>query len=564
MSWIKRVIKKDGSVYLYEYKSIRQGKKVISEYVRYLGVESDQEKVPLPKKSVMTWKPPERSVRSGDVTAFWHIAQDLKIAQTIDRICGYNKRDITKSPGTLLTFWAINRALDPESTTQLPAWLECTDLPRLAGFTQNIPGKDAFYEALDCVCSYDKKSDTIIDNTKALDEMLYSVWRNQHPLPKDDSEVVAYDMTSVIVYGNTCPFVKKGHNAEEGKHQQINLSVLVSKYDQHPLAQRVHPGNHSSMTTMQELIPRLSDFAIKEGTIIWDRGNTSQKTVTALEKHDWKVICGVPKISSDAKKMVQNVDIPGTQENLVPCKNIGELYAVKIRAQLYGKEREAVVYRNVTKAAGCLVKRNRAIHEISGELNKLKKNIDVKTQELLRNKISKILEGRKSFFIITMPSDGKIVDFEWKLNTDRMEEALAMDGKYLVYSTDESYSAPEVVRLYLEKDFVEKFFQIVKVDEDMKPVRHRLENRVRAYFFVCTLAYRLLSALRWMIVSADSKNASIGLKDFLKKLRQIDRLEVDLGKEVESFYVNVTKDVRDQLNVLGMKSILVSDRRPNV
>jgi len=347
------------------------------------------------------------------------------------------------------------------------------------------------------------------------------------------SDVVAYDMTSVIVYGNTCPFVKKGHNAEEGKHQQINLSVLVSKYDHHPLAHRVHPGHHSSMTTMQELIPRLSDFAIKEGTIIWDRGNTSQKTVTALEKHNWNVICGVPKISSDAKKMVQNVAIPGTQENLVQCNNVGELYAAKIRAQLYGKERVAVVYRNVTKAAGCLVKRNRAIHEISGELKKLKQNIEMKTQELLRDKISKILDGWKCFFIITMPSDGKIVDFEWKLNTDRMDEALAMDGKYLVYSTDESYSAPEVVRLYLEKDFVEKFFQIAKADEALKPVRHRLENRVRTYFFVCTLAYRILSALRWMIVSADSKNASIGLKDFLKKLKQIDRLEVDLGKDVE-------------------------------
>ena len=67
-----------------------------------------------------------------------------------------------------------------------------------------------------------------------------------------------------------------------------------------------------------------------------------------------------------------------------------------------------------------------------------------------------------------------------------------------------------------------------------------------------------------MIVSANSKKASIGLKDFLKKLGQIDRLEVDLGKEVESFYVNITTDVRDQLNVLGMKSILVSERKPNV
>jgi len=563
MVWIRR-IKRGGKIILCKYKSVRRDGKVVSEFVEYLGVESDQEKVPLPKKTVMKWKSPERSVRSGDVTALWHIAQDLKIAQTINRICGYNTRDIAKSPGTLLTVWAINRALDPESATQLPAWLEGTDLPRLAGFLQNIPGKDAFYEALDCVCSYDETSDRILDNTNAMDEMLYSIWRNQHPLSKDASEVIAYDMTSVIVYGDTYPLVKKGHNADEGKHHQINFSVLVSKYDHYPLAQRVHPGNHSSMTTMQELIPRLSDFAIKKGTIIRDRGNTSEKTVTTLDRNGWNVICGVPEISKDEKKIVQNADIPENQKNLVPCKNTGKLYAVKIRAQLYGNEREAVVYRNVTEAAEHLVKRNRAIHEISGELNWLKENIDVKTQNLLHDKIAKILEGWKSFFIITMPADGKTVDFDWKLNNERMEDAQAMDGKYLVYSTDESFTAPEVVRLYLEKDFVEKFFQVVKVDEDLKPVQHRLVSRVRAYFFVCTLAYRLLSAMRWMILSADSKKASIGLKDFLKKLGQIDRLDADLGKEVESFYVNMTKDVRDQLDVLGMKSILLTERTPNV
>jgi transposase len=557
-------MKRGKKIVLCKYRSFRKDGKVVSEFVEYLGVESDQEKVPLPKKTVMRWKPPERSVRAGDVTALWHIAQDLKIAQTINRICGYNKRNSAKSPGTLLTIWAINRVLDPESATQLPAWLEGTDLPRLAGFGQNIPGKDAFYEALDCVCSYDETSDRILDNTKAMDEMLYSVWRNQHPLSKDASEVLAYDLTSVIVYGNSCPLIKKGHNAEECKHQQINLSVIVSKYDQYPLAQRVHPGNQTSMTTMQELIPRLSDFAIKEGTIIWDRGNTSEKTVTTVERHGWKVICGVPKISKDAKNLVQNANIPETPENLVPCKNIGELYAVKIRAKLYGKEREAVVYRNVTKAAGRLVKRNRAIHEISGELNRLKANIDVNTQNLLGDKIARILEGWKSFFIITMPTDGKTVDFNWKLNSERMEEARAMDGKYLVYSSDESIAAPDVVRQYLEKDFVEKFFQVVKVDEDLKPIRHRLVSRVRAYFFVCTVAYRLLSALRWMISSTDSKKVSLGLRDFLKKLGQIDRLDADLGKAVESFYVNLTVDIRDQLDALGMKSILLTEKTPKV
>ena len=99
-------MKKGNEIHLCEYRSVREGKKVRSVFVRYLGVESDQEKVPLPKKSLIDWKSPERSVRSGDVTALWHIAQDLKIAQTINRICDYNKRDIAKSPGTLLTVWA--------------------------------------------------------------------------------------------------------------------------------------------------------------------------------------------------------------------------------------------------------------------------------------------------------------------------------------------------------------------------------------------------------------------------------------------------------------------------
>ena len=49
MTWIRRM-KKGNKIYLCEYRSVREGKTVSSKFVRYLGVESDQEKVPLPKK----------------------------------------------------------------------------------------------------------------------------------------------------------------------------------------------------------------------------------------------------------------------------------------------------------------------------------------------------------------------------------------------------------------------------------------------------------------------------------------------------------------------------------
>lgn len=91
-------------------------------------MESGQEKVPLPKKQIIDWKPPDRSVQAGDVTVLFKIAQDLEIAETIDRICDSKGERKTNSPEKLLTAYAINRALYPESATQLEDRVESTVL----------------------------------------------------------------------------------------------------------------------------------------------------------------------------------------------------------------------------------------------------------------------------------------------------------------------------------------------------------------------------------------------------------------------------------------------------
>jgi transposase len=553
-------MKKGNKIYLCEYQSIREGKNVRSKFIRYLGVESDQEKVPLPKKTVMDWKPPDRSVRAGDVAVLWSIASKMQMVETIDRICGLKGRRKANSPGKLLTLWAINRVLDPESATQLEDWVEGTSLPELSKLSPKGADRDAFLAALDCICCEEPASGRIVNKTNAIDEALYAIWRNQNPLPKDESEFLAYDMTSMITYGSTCPLAEKGHNAENWRQQQFNLSLLVSKYDKQPLGHMIHPGNHTSMTTMQHVIPRLYDFSIQNGTIIWDRGNTSNKTVNALEKMGWKVICGVPKISDDAKTILMGTDIPEGPDTLVPCKNTGELYAYKIQAELYGQKRETVVYLNVTKATKSLIRRNKAIYVISQELVHLKSELKFNSQKDLKSAVKGILNGWKRFFSIEYPEDENVVDFSWSVNEKRVSEARSMDGKFLLYSSDNTYTAQEVVKMYLEKDFIEKAFRTIKADEDLKPIRHRLESRVRAIIFVCTLAYRLLSALRWMINSSNSKDVTLSESIFLKKLARVEKLEVDLGKEIEVFYVNVTTDLKKQVIALGMTDLFAGRR----
>lgn len=553
-------MKKGDKVYLCEYRSVREGKKVRSEFVRYLGIEGDQEKVPLPKKTLIDWKPPERSIRAGDVTVLWSIASEMMMPEIIDRICGRKGRRKTNSPGKLLTVWAINRALDPESTTNLEEWIASTALPELAQLSLKGLDRDAFYAALDCVCSEDPATDHLVNNTPAIDESLYAKWRDLHPIPNGESEVLAYDMTSTLTYGVSCPLAEKGHNAEDWRHRQFNLSLLVSKYDSQPLAHMVHPGNHSSMTTMQHVIPRLSDFAIRNGTIIWDRGNTSKKTVVALERMGWKVVCGVPKISNEVKSIIMATEVPEDPESLVPCKKTGELYACTAVAPFYGQERKVVIYKNVTKSAKSLIRRNKAIYEISHELEQLSGKRSFKSQRELASAIKSIVNGWSSFFTIQYPDDENQISFSWSLNQKRVDDAKAMDGKFLLYATDETFTAQEIVRMYLEKDFIEKVFRTVKTDEELKPIRHRLESRVRAIFFVCTLAYRLLAALRWMINSSNSRHMTLSATQFLRKLGRVEMLEVDFGKEYEVFYVNVMKDLSEQVVALGMNDLFATRR----
>lgn len=89
----------------------------------------------------------------------------------------------------------------------------------------------------------------------------------------------------------------------------------------------------------------------------------------------------------------------------------------------------------------------------------------------------------------------------WRLHPQVLRAAERGDGKWVLFATDPGPTLKEVVESYLEKDFIEKVFRRMKTEEELEPVRHRLEQRVRACLFVLTLAYRLWAALQWYVES---------------------------------------------------------------
>ena len=165
--------KRGDKVYVCEYKQVREGDKVKSIYLRSLGPEEEVKKGKKSNRRVLDRLNLQRSYRAGDVKLLWSIAQNLDFVNIIDGICCGTSHVEGVSPGKLLTVWAINRVLDPESCTQLEYWVPTTELPLLSGLKPEEFTKDAFLSSLDFVCYKDDRSGRLVDHSAALDDTFY-------------------------------------------------------------------------------------------------------------------------------------------------------------------------------------------------------------------------------------------------------------------------------------------------------------------------------------------------------------------------------------------------------
>lgn len=554
MSWIRR-IKRGNQYYLYEVTTVWENGKSKQKLIQYLGVEGDQEKVPKPKTKRV--RPdrihPLQSRGAGDVLLLWKIAETLNCVNIIDRYTTGFEDIQGPSPGKYLTTWAINRLIDPESATQLDAWVKSTILSDLTGMDPLDFSKDAYLQSLDAICSTSKKTQRIQSHIPFIEAELYQKWRTLHPLPDQSPETIAYDLTPIPTYGEECPLIEPGSKTHETRLNQLNLSVITSYFDSYPIAHFVHPGGFHSITTIPDLMIRLKEMMVSPGTIVWDRGYTTTAEIGRVENEGWKLVCGVTKRTKEARNLIARTEPGIDPDHLVPtqCMNI---YAEKVDTPLFGRKGSVVVYVNTERRMRDRKARNCAIYQISEDFKELQTSCSQLKKEEVVKRIEKFLpKSYAKYFDYSLVESKAGIELEWSTNSDARIEAECMDGKYLLYATDPSLSGSDVVMKYFERDFVEKVFRDLKLFEEIAPIRHRKESRILGIMFVCTLALRLKVALRTMLESAKDKDLS-GEK-FLKQIGRVHQVDLQMDDDVQIWYVGLQKKLEKVLEEIGMKGL---------
>lgn len=104
--------------------------------------------------------------------------------------------------------------------------------------------------------------------------------------------------------------------------------------------------------------------------------------------------------------------------------------------------------------------------------------------------------------------------FDFEIDPEKVAAEAALDGIYVVRTSlsEQRISAGHTVRSYKQLSQVERAFRSFKtIDLKVRPIRHRLEDRVRAHLFLCMLAYyvqwHMLEAWRPLLFCDEDQQA---------------------------------------------------------
>jgi transposase len=138
-------------------------------------------------------------------------------------------------------------------------------------------------------------------------------------------------------------------------------------------------------------------------------------------------------------------------------------------------------------------KRQDLLHATVAELEKVKRRVvkgRLRGREHSALAVGKVL-GK---FKVGKHFDLEITDatFEYQVNEDRVRKEAPLDGIYVIRTSvgEEQLPTAEAVRAYKDLSRVEEAFKTLKsIDLQVRPIHHRLADRVKAHLFICALAY---------------------------------------------------------------------------
>jgi hypothetical protein len=306
-----------------------------------------------------------------------------------------------------------------------------------------------------------------------------------------------FDLTSAWVTGRCCELAARGYSRDGKKGcEQIEYGVLTDPAGR-PVAVRVFAGNTADPDAFTQIVTVIRDeLDIQKLVLVGDRGMITCARIDALRKLNedpdtnfgWITALRAPAIAKLARDdgplqmslfdtqdlaEISHPDYPG--ERLIACRNPA-LAAERTR------KRSELLAATEKLLAGIAERVTRGTLTGAGEIGKAVGKV-----------IDKYKMGKHFHTTITDTT------LTYRRDQARIDAEAELDGIYVLRtSVDAGTLDPAgIVEGYKNLANVERDFRIIKTDDlDLRPIHHRLDNRVKAHVLICLLACYLIWHLR--------------------------------------------------------------------
>jgi len=321
----------------------------------------------------------------------------------------------------------------------------------------------------------------------AMDWLLARQNRIQKKLAKrhlDEGALVLYDLSSSYFEGSHCPLAKRGYN-RDGKKGKLQVNYgLLSDARGCPVAVSVYEGNTADPETLMPEIDRLrDDFGLARLVVVGDRGMIGQTAIDTLRRQqgiDW-----ITALKSGAIRTLVQQD--ALQLGLFDESNLFEFTHPD-----YPQER-LVACRNPELAALRTHKREDLLQATEKNLAKIQAMVQggrLRGQDKIGVRVGKVINQYKMAKHFTLTIEDRA--FSFQRQRDSIAAEAALDGIYVIRTSvpASEMDSADCVRHYKSLAHVERAFRTLKsMDLRIRPIHHRLADRVRAHIFLCMLAY---------------------------------------------------------------------------
>jgi hypothetical protein len=314
--------------------------------------------------------------------------------------------------------------------------------------------------------------------------------RHLGPEP-NPSRMALSGLSSSWLEGSHCPLAARGYS-RDGKKGKLQIEYgLLTDPEGRPVAVRVFPGSTgdpAAFTAIADVVRK--KFKLAQMVMVGDRGMITSARIRALNQQEdgtqradaygWITALRAPairKLMADDGPLqlslfdeqdlaeITSPDFPG--ERLIACRNpVLAADRARTRTELLAATGKLLAPLIARVAAGRLT----GAGPIGVEAGKV---------------ISRYKTGKH--FAVTITDTTLAV----QRRQDQIDAEAALDGFYVLRTPVPAHEmdAPAVVAAYKNLKYVERDFRHIKSDDlDLRPVFHRLEERVRAHVLICMLA----------------------------------------------------------------------------